>query len=144
MRIRYKIAGIAILLSCITIGVWRGLTVQTRAVNQSECDIHNPLSTCAAEPEYGVPAGDLLVVGGPELASASVSEDDQAIIRFTPKAVAADITEFLVAYRATLVDGPRMGGLYTIKLHESGRAMDGVIKKMQTQSEIVDFIAKIQ
>jgi hypothetical protein len=143
MRTRYKIVVLAVSLSCITIGVWRGLAVHS-TIDQADCNIPDPFSPCAAKPESGAPAGDLLVVGGPELASVGVSDDNLAIIRFAPKAEAADITEFLVANKATLVDGPRMGGLYTVQLRESGKAKDDLIKRMQAQSTIVDFIAKVQ
>jgi hypothetical protein len=37
-----------------------------------------------------------------------------------------------------------MRGLYTVQLRESGQAMDDLIKRMQTQTTIVDFIAKVQ
>jgi hypothetical protein len=144
MRTRYKIAVMAFSLSCITIGVWRGLAVHSTTIVQADCNTSDLFSPCAAKPESGDLAGDLLVVGGPELASAGVSDDNLAIIRFVAKAEAADITEFLVANKATLVDGPRMGGLYTVQLRESGKAEDDLIKRMQAQSAIVDFIAKVQ
>ncbi len=144
MRTRYKIAVTAFSLSCITIGVWRGLAVHSTTIVQADCNTSDLFFPCAAKPESGDPAGDLLLVGGPELASAAVGDDNLAIIRFVPKAEAADITEFLVANKATLVDGPRMGGLYTVQLRESGKAEDDLIKRMQAQSTIVDFIAKVQ
>jgi hypothetical protein len=144
MRTRFKIAVMAFALSCITIGVWRGLAVQSTSINQADCNTNDPLSPCAARPELGIPAGDLLVVGGPELASAGGSDDNLAIIRFAPKAEAAEITEFLVANKASLIDGPRMAGLYTIQLHETGKAKVDHIKQMQAQSGIVDFIAAVQ
>jgi hypothetical protein len=95
-------------------------------------------------PEFGIPSGDLLVVAGPELASAGVSDDNLAIIRFTSTAEAAAITEFLVVNTASLIDGPRIGGLYTVKWHDSGKAKVDHIKRMQAQSAIVDFIAAVQ
>ena len=144
MRTGYNIAVVAFSLSGIAIGVGSKLAVQSTAIDQADCNARDPVSPCAARPEYGIPAGDLLLVGGPELASAAAGNDDLAIIRFAPKAEAADITAFLVANKATLVDGPRMGALYTIQLHETGRAKVDLIKRMQTQSAIVDFIATVQ
>jgi hypothetical protein len=144
MRTRYKIAVTAFSLSCVAIGVWRGLAVQSTSIDQADCNANDLLSPCAVRPELGVPAGDLLLVGGPELASAGVSDDNLAIIRFAPKAAAADITEFLVANKASLVDGPRMAGLYTIQLHDTGKAKGDHIKQMQAQFAIVDFIAAVQ
>jgi hypothetical protein len=144
VRIRYKIAVLAFSLSGIAIAVWGGPGVQSTTVDQADCNTHDPLSGCAAKPELGIPAGDVLLVGEPELASATAGDDDLAIIRFAPKAEAADITAFLVANKATLVDGPRMGGLYTLQLHETGKAKLELIKQMQAQSAIVDFIATVQ
>jgi hypothetical protein len=144
MRTRYKIAVTALALSGITIGAWRGPAVQSTTIDQADCNTHDPLSPCAAKPEFGTPAGDLLLVGEPELASVGASDDNLAIIRFARKAEAADITAFLVANKATVVDGPRMGGLYTVELHETGKAKVDLIKRMQAQSEIVDFIATVQ
>src|SRR5260370_12199952 len=60
--------------------------------------------------EQGVPSG-------PGLASAP-SEGSFAVVRFAPQATANDISNFLGAYKATLVEGPlNMGGqLYRIRL----------------------------
>jgi hypothetical protein len=144
MRIRYRIAVIAFSLSCITIGVWRGLAVQSTSLDPADCNADDLLSSCAARPELGIPSGDLLVIAGPELASAEVGNDNLAIIRFTSTAEAAAITEFLVINKASLIDGPRMGGLYTIQLHDTGETKIDHIKRMQAQSAIVDFIAAVQ
>jgi hypothetical protein len=144
MRIRYKIAIIAFFLSCITIGTWRGSAVQSTSVNLADCNADDLLSPCAARPDLGIPSGDLLLVAGPELAFAGVSDDNLAIIRFTSTAEAAVITEFLVVNKASLIDGPRMGGLYTVQLHDTSKAKVDHIKRMQAQSAIVDFIAAVQ
>ena len=144
MRTRYKIAVMAVSLSGIAIGAWRGLAIQSTTIDRADCNTRDPISPCAARPELGIPTGNLLLVGEPELASAGVDDDNLAIIRFGPKAEAADITAFLVANKATLVDGPRMGGLYTVQLHETGKAKVDLIKQMQAQSAIVDFIATVQ
>jgi hypothetical protein len=144
MRIRYKIAAIAFSLSFITIGVWRGLAVQGASVDPADCNVDDLLFPCATRPELGIPSGDLLVVAGPELASAEVNNDNLAIIRFTSTAEASAITEFLVFNKASLIDGPRIGGLYTLQLHDTGKAKFDHIKRMQTQSAIVDFIAAVQ
>jgi hypothetical protein len=144
MRTRFKIAVMAVALSGIAIGAWRGLAIESTTIDRADCNIHDPISSCPARPELGIPAGDLLLVGAPELASAGVGDDNLAIIRFVPKAEAADITAFLVANKATLVDGPRMGGLYTVQLRETGKAKLDLIKQMQAQSAIVDFIATVQ
>jgi hypothetical protein len=49
-----------------------------------------------------------------------------------------------VANKASMIDGPLTGGIYTIRLPESGKAKEDHIKQMQAQSAIVDFIATKQ
>jgi hypothetical protein len=144
MRSRYKIAVVALALSGIVVGAWRGLATQSAIIERVDCNTRDPLSPCATQPQMGIPAGDLLLVGEPELASAAAGDDNLAIVRFVPKAEAADITAFLVANKASLVDGPKMGGLYTMQLHETGKAKLDLIKRMQAQTAIVDFIATVQ
>jgi hypothetical protein len=82
---------------------------------------------------------------GPSLASAP-SEGSFAVVRFAPQATATDITNFLGAYKATLVEGPlNMGGhLYRIRLSETKLPQDEVgkiIRQMQSESKVVGFVA---
>jgi hypothetical protein len=83
--------------------------------------------------------------GGPRLASA-VSKGAYAVVRFAPQATAAEITNFLGAYKAALVEGPLRsgGGLYRIRLSEndlpSGET-GKIIHQMQEETRIVGFIA---
>jgi hypothetical protein len=77
------------------------------------------------------------------LASADVSDGTLAAIRFAPKAEASQITAFLVTNKASMIDGPVAGGMYTIRLPESGKAKEDHIKQM-AQSTIVDLIAPKQ
>jgi hypothetical protein len=67
-------------------------------------------------------------------------------VRFAPQATANDITNFLGAYKATVVEGPlNMGGqLYRIRLSETKLPKDEVgkiVRQMQEESKIVGFIA---
>ena len=82
---------------------------------------------------------------GPKLASA-VSRGSFAVIRFAPQATAAEITNFLGAYKATLVEGPLKsgGGLYRIRLAENqlpAGDIGKIIRRMQDESRIVGFVA---
>jgi len=82
---------------------------------------------------------------GPKLASA-VSRGSFAVIRFAPQATAAEITNFLGAYKATLVEGPLKsgGGLYRIRLAENQLPpgdIGKIIRQMQDESRIVGFVA---
>jgi hypothetical protein len=88
--------------------------------------------------EQGAPSG-------PSLASAP-SDGSFAVVRFAPQATANDITNFLGAYKATVVEGPlNMGGqLYRIRLSDTKLPKDEVgkiVRQMQEESKIVGFIA---
>jgi hypothetical protein len=66
-----------------------------------------------------------------------------AAIRFAPKAEAGQIAAFLSANKASMIDGPMTGGIYTIRLPETGKAKEDHIKQM-AQSTIVDLIGPKQ
>jgi hypothetical protein len=81
---------------------------------------------------------------GPKLAS--VNRGSFAMVRFAPQATAAEITNFLGAYKASLVEGPLKagGGLYRIRLAENPLPPNDVgkiVRRMQEESRIVGFIA---
>ncbi len=80
---------------------------------------------------------------GPELASAP-SDGSYAVVRFAPQATADDITKFLGAYKATVVEGPLRGQLYRIRLSETKLPKEEVgkiVRQMQSESNVVNFIA---
>jgi hypothetical protein len=66
-------------------------------------------------------------------------------VRFAPQATATEITNFLGAYKATLVEGPlKPAGMYTIKLSETKLPAEEVsktIRQMQEESKIVSLVA---
>jgi hypothetical protein len=79
----------------------------------------------------------------PELASAP-SEGSYAVVRFPPQATADDITKFLGAYKATVVEGPLNGQLYRIRLSETKLPKEEVgkiLRQMRSESNVVNFIA---
>src|SRR5438128_7565725 len=79
----------------------------------------------------------------PGLASAP-SEGSYAVVRFAPQATADDITKFLGAYKATVVEGPLRGQLYRIRLSETKLQKEEVgklVRQMQSESNVVNFIA---
>jgi hypothetical protein len=79
----------------------------------------------------------------PALASAP-NEGFYAVVRFAPQASANDITNFLGAYKATVVEGPLGGQLYRVRLSETKlpkEEVDKIVSQMQSESKIVDFIA---
>lgn len=73
-------------------------------------------------------------------------EGSLAMIRFVPQASMSDITNFLGAYKATLVDGPKAGE-YRIRIPGSGLSKDEVrkvVRQMQDESKIVSVIAVVE
>src|SRR5882757_750058 len=76
------------------------------------------------------------------------SQGSFAAVRFAPQATAAEITNFLGAYKATVVEGPMksMGGYpYRIRLSETTlpqAEVSKIIREMQAESKIVSFIAE--
>jgi len=79
-----------------------------------------------------------------EMASADGGDGTLAAIRFVSKADVGQITTFLMNNKASMIDGPLTGGIYTIRLPESGKAKEDHIKQMSAQSAVVDFIATKQ
>jgi anti-sigma-K factor RskA len=78
---------------------------------------------------------------GHQLASSAGGDQPLAVVRFVPKASASDITRFLGAHHAVIVDGPKKGSLYNIRLNLPKAEVANVVKRMQAESKIVEFIA---
>src|SRR5262245_42271153 len=79
---------------------------------------------------------------GPGLASVP-AEGSYAVVRFAPQATANDITNFLGAHKATVVEGPLAGQLYRIRLSQAKlpkEEVNKIVSQMQSESKIVDFI----
>jgi anti-sigma factor RsiW len=97
--------------------------------------------------QAGVIATSLIKGGagqGTVLASAGVTDASLAIIRFASKADVANITKFLEVNKASVIEGPKSGGIYTIRLPVTGKEKNDLIKRMQAQSDILEFIATVQ
>jgi hypothetical protein len=64
-----------------------------------------------------------------------------AMVRFAREASAAEITRFLEDYQATLVDGPRPGGLYRVRLTMKTLAKEEIahIMSRMRQERVVEF-----
>src|SRR6516165_507797 len=79
----------------------------------------------------------------PGLAS-TPSEGSYAVVRFAPQATADDITKFLGAYKAAVVEGPLRGQLYRIRLSETKlreEEVGKIVRQMRSESNVVSFIA---
>jgi anti-sigma-K factor RskA len=65
-----------------------------------------------------------------------------AVVRFTPRATSGEITKFLEAHKAVVVDGPKKGGLYSLRIAPMPQPeVTKMIREMQTESGIVEFVA---
>jgi hypothetical protein len=76
------------------------------------------------------------------LAGADTTDGTLAAIRFKTGATAGDITSFLIANKASMIDGPVMKGLYTIRLPETGKAKEDHMRQMKTSAVVDDIINK--
>jgi hypothetical protein len=68
-----------------------------------------------------------------------------ARVRFAPQATATDITNFLGAYKATVVAGPlKPAGMYRIQLSDTNlpaEEVSKIVRQMQEESKIVSIVA---
>ena len=72
------------------------------------------------------------------------ASETRAMVRFAPEASAADITKFLEANKASVVEGPKLGGMYEVRVADTKLPKDqaeALIKKLQAEGKIISFIA---
>jgi hypothetical protein len=83
--------------------------------------------------------------GGYQTASAP-SGGAIVAVRFAPQASAADITEFLDAYNASLVGGPRPAGFYRLRIEEATMPQEELAKLVgrMARERVVEFAAAVQ
>lgn len=85
---------------------------------------------------YDAPAG-----------SAAPAAGAFALVRFVPQATAADIARVLEARGATIVDGPKPGGLYRVRVAAEAVTDDDFARLLaawQAETAVVGFVAKAQ
>jgi hypothetical protein len=65
------------------------------------------------------------------------------MVRFARQASAGEITKFLENYQATLVDGPKAGGLYRVKIAMTSLAKEELVRIVlrMRQERVVEFVA---
>lgn len=71
-------------------------------------------------------------------------EGSYALVAFAPQATAAQITKFLETYKIALVDGPRAGGLYKVRVAVTGlpkEELARLVRQMQSDTTVVRFAA---
>jgi hypothetical protein len=84
------------------------------------------------------------VPGNFEVANKITEGGSYLAVRFAPQATAIEVSNFLGAYKATVVEGPKQFGLYTIRLSENKLPPDEVnkiVRQMQEESKIVSLVA---
>jgi hypothetical protein len=94
--------------------------------------------------EHGGAAGVYNVANAPRDVSAPVAQGSQTLfaqVRFAPQATVTDITNFLGAHKAKLVEGPLKGSMYRIQLSQSKPEATKVVQQMQQESRIVSLVA---
>jgi len=80
-----------------------------------------------------------VTASGPEAASGS-----RLLVGFAPEATVAQITAFLQGHRAVVVDGPRAGGVFLVRVGERPLAeaeSQQVMAAMRAQGALVRFVA---
>jgi hypothetical protein len=88
---------------------------------------------------------DARQTGGYQTASAP-AQGALVAVRFASRASMADVTEFLAAYKASLVDGPGPGNLYRVRIGDATppQAELAKIAGRMAQEKVVEFAAAVQ
>jgi hypothetical protein len=116
-------AGAAVLVMMLQAGVIAKLVLQDRV------EAHSSFETASTPPA---------ATRGLELGSF-------ALVRFAPQANMADVTRFLDAHDAVIVDGPRPGGpggMYRVRIarHYVGKdELDRLVKEFQSASNLISM-----
>jgi hypothetical protein len=79
----------------------------------------------------------------PFSATRGIEMGSYALVRFAPQANIADLTKFLDSRGASIVDGPRLGGLFRVRISPTRLAPDelaSAIKELRS-SNLVSFAA---
>jgi hypothetical protein len=69
------------------------------------------------------------------------------MVRFAPSATANDINTFLNAHKAAIIEGPKAGGMYRVRLAVPAlpkEQLDRVIREMKGETNVVSFIAVVE
>ena len=65
------------------------------------------------------------------------------LVRFAPAATAADITKFLETNKAVVVEGPRGGGLFRLRVAETSLPKEEfgrIVTRMQADRKLISFV----
>jgi hypothetical protein len=73
----------------------------------------------------------------------SFGQGSYVLVRFTPEATANDITNFLEAYKAAVVEGPRANDLFRLRVAETSLSKEEIaqiVGRMQADEKIIIFV----
>jgi hypothetical protein len=74
-----------------------------------------------------------------------VSDEARVVlIRFNPTATAKDITTLLNALDVTIVEGPKLGGVYRVRISNKplpSEQIDSILRQMRERSDIINFVS---
>jgi hypothetical protein len=67
-----------------------------------------------------------------------------ALVRFSPTATAADVSALLRSFNAVIVDGPKPGGVYRVKISTQtlgNDQLEEILRQMRARSDIIAFVS---
>ncbi|PWT85467.1 MAG: hypothetical protein C5B56_14015 [Proteobacteria bacterium] len=78
--------------------------------------------------------------------AAALAEDIVIAVRFNPSARMAEINELLTAYKAAIIDGPRSGGFYRLRIADAASSQQELadVASRMAREPVVDFAAVTQ
>jgi len=84
--------------------------------------------------------------GGSYQTASAPTEGTIVAVRFYPYVRVADISKFLEAYKASLVDGPRPGAFYHVRVEDTALLREELAKTVgrMAQEKVVEFVAIVQ
>jgi anti-sigma factor RsiW len=88
--------------------------------------------------------GPITGPSGSQLAAGGEGRSAVALVRFTPTATAQDISALLRSFNAVIVDGPKPGGVYRVKISTQTLANDQIeeiLRQIRARSDIIAFIS---
>jgi hypothetical protein len=85
--------------------------------------------------------GDVFETASPPISTTrGIQIGSYAMVRFAPQANIADLTRFLDSRGASIVDGPRLGGLFRVRIAPTRLAPDefaSAIKELRSASKLI-------
>jgi anti-sigma factor RsiW len=110
--------------------------VITRLVLQEHESTAPPVQAATDMPTFETASAPVVTRG--------LEVDSYALVRFAPQASIADINTFLDTHDAAIVDGPKAGGVYRVRVAHgslSRQQLARTVKELEADKSIVSFAA---